>query len=316
MTHPKVFDMDGNERDWQYAIDKYGVEYRRGEPNEDGQIYRLVSLHEKTGHSSLITQVLDASGLPLDQMGVAFYWPGAPGPPDPPTILLPHDWYPNFKHGPTNLNGDVGPGMGPGAYHGIGEGGPHAVWVRDPDVPSDICEKLGMLAGTFHDHFDQKFQLSTGDEPELPDPDELEVVDTIIEEGASNMLFLAYPVGISYNTDVHAWSDAADDLDTTPLEAFTYDGKDFAMGGVCGAFAGDAPRTYSIYAYYLPGGPGAAVTPTGFHEFQPLGTARRRRRALSSWWIGKKTKRNRPSPQSPISGSWWRTGESTSRVHG
>ena len=223
MTHPKVFDMEGNERDWQYAVDKYGVEYRRGEPNEDGQIYRLVSLHEKTGHSSLITQVLDASGLPLDQMGVAFYWPDAPEPPDPPTILLPHDWYPNFKHGLTNLNGDVGPGMGPGAYHGEGQGGPHAVWVRDHDVPSDICEKLGMLAGTFHDHFDQKFQLSTGDEPELPDPDELEVVDTIIEEGASNMLFLAYPVGISYNTDVHAWSDAADDLDTTPLEAFRSD---------------------------------------------------------------------------------------------
>jgi len=51
--------------------------------------------------------------------------------------------------------------MGSGAYHAEGEGGPHAVWVHDPNIPSDICEKLGMLAGTFHDHLDQKFQLMT-----------------------------------------------------------------------------------------------------------------------------------------------------------
>jgi hypothetical protein len=162
-NHPKVIDMDGNERDWSYAEEKYGVAYRRGEPNEDGEIYHLIVLVEKTGHSSLITQVLDENGQPIDQMDVAFYWPDAPDPPDPPTTLLAHDWHPNFTHGKTNLNGDVGPGMGHGAYHGEGEGGPHAVWVRDPDVPSDICEKLGMLAGTFHDHFDQKFQLLTGD---------------------------------------------------------------------------------------------------------------------------------------------------------
>jgi hypothetical protein len=56
--------------------------------------------------------------------------------------------------------------MGTGAYHGEGEGGPHAVWVRDPNIPSDICEKLGMLAGTFHDHLDQKFGLMTMPETE------------------------------------------------------------------------------------------------------------------------------------------------------
>jgi len=72
----------------------------------------------------------------------------------------------------TVTPGEVGPGMGSGAYHAEGEGGPHAVWVRDPDIPSDICEKLGMLAGTFHDHLDQKFQLVIEPEPDDDNDDD------------------------------------------------------------------------------------------------------------------------------------------------
>jgi hypothetical protein len=162
----RVFDMNGIEKDLAWAKAKYGVEFRRAPVSAGAKVYRLTELWEKTGHSALITNVMDESGQPMNEKDVAFYWPGAPDPPDPPTTLYPHDWHPNFVHGPTNVNGDVGPGMGRGAYHGEGEGGPHAVWVRDPDVPSDICEKLGMLAGTFHDHLDQKFQLMTaGEEP-------------------------------------------------------------------------------------------------------------------------------------------------------
>jgi WD40 repeat protein len=157
----KVFDQDYNERDFAWAQAKYGVAFRRAEVAPGQKVYRLVELREKTGDHSLITQVLDEDGNPMANVDVAFHWSGAPE-----TEVYPHDWYRNFVDGPTNVNGDVGPGMGPGAYHGEGEGGPHAVWVRDPNIPSDICEKLGMLAGTFHDHFDQKFQLVTvGGEP-------------------------------------------------------------------------------------------------------------------------------------------------------
>jgi hypothetical protein len=168
----KVVDMEYKERDFEYAKSKYGVAFRRAEVAPGQKVYRLVELWEKRGHSSLITQVLDENGNPMASIDVAFYWPDAPDPPDPPTEVYPHDWHRNFVHGPTNVNGDVGPGMGTGAYHGEGEGGPHAVWVRDPNIPSDICEKLGMLAGTPHDHLDQKFQLMVagkeGEEPVEP----------------------------------------------------------------------------------------------------------------------------------------------------
>ena len=39
---------------------------------------------------------------------------------------------------------------------------------------SDICEKLGMLAGTFHDHLDQKFRLMTVPETEREIEPEIE----------------------------------------------------------------------------------------------------------------------------------------------
>ena len=157
----KVVDLEYKEKDFEYAKAKYGVAFRRAKVDPGQKVYRVVELWEKTGNHSLITQVLNEDGSPIANADVAFYWPDAPDPPDPQTEVYPHDWYRNFVHGPTNVNGDVGPGMGRGAYHGEGEGGPHAVWVRDPNIPSDICEKLGMLAGTNHDHLDQKFKLMT-----------------------------------------------------------------------------------------------------------------------------------------------------------
>jgi hypothetical protein len=160
----KVVDLEYKETDFEYAKSKYGVAFRRAEVPPGQKVYRLIELWEKVGPASLITQVLDEDGNPMAGVDVAFYWPDAPDPPDPPTEVYPNDWHRNFVHGATNVNGDVGPGMGTGAYHGRGEGGPHKVWVRDPNIPSDICEKLGMLAGTFHEHLDQKFKLVTAGE--------------------------------------------------------------------------------------------------------------------------------------------------------
>ena len=148
------------------VYDKYGAAFRRANVAAGKKVYRLTEIWEKTGHSSLISKVLNEDGSPVDKMDVAFYWINAPEPPDPPTQTYAHDWHKNFVHGITNVKGDVGPGMGGGAYHARGEGGPHATWVRDPNIPSDIFEKLGMLAGTFHDHLDHVYQLVTeGEEP-------------------------------------------------------------------------------------------------------------------------------------------------------
>jgi hypothetical protein len=180
---------------------KYGAEFRLAEVASGQKVYRLSEIWEKTGHSSLITQVLNEDGSPMANADVAFYWPGAPE----EQAANDNDWYKNFVHGPTNKDGDVGPGMGTGAYHGEGEGGPHATWVRDPSVPSDIFEKLGMLAGTNHDHLDHKFKRETASEGPGPGPspspgaasriaailrecaDELEALDALAETLADRL---------------------------------------------------------------------------------------------------------------------------------
>ena len=268
----RVFDMNNVEQTLDWAIAKYGVAFRRAEVESGQKVYRLVELREKSGPASLVTQVVNEAGNPIVNMDVAFYWPGAPEPPDPPTAVLPHDWYRNFVHGPTNVNGDIGPGMGPGAYHGEGEGGPHAVWVRDPDIPSDICEKLGMLAGTPHDHLDQKFKLQTVGEGPGPEPEgELEIKGPpIVTDWDSNMLFIAWPIALAVGADVHATSPGNDDHDTTPLEKWE-PGKQYAIAGVCADFDSGAaePRAYSIWAYRLPN-PDDRITPVVTYKFQPL----------------------------------------------
>ncbi len=268
----RIFDMNGNEKDLAWAKAKYGVEFRRAEVSAGAKVFRLVELWEKTGHSALITQVLNEDGQPIDKQDVAFYWPGAPDPPDPPTDVYDHDWHDNFVHGPTNVNGDVGPGMGRGAYHGEGEGGPHAVWVRDPGVPSDICEKLGMLAGTFHDHLDQKFQRMTAgaEEPGNGNGGELVEIARIVETGQdSAMLYVAYPDSIAFNTDVEAGITGSDlDLDTAPLDKFTHDGVEYARGGVCCNYDGTGPREYWIRAFDLE--TQEDVTPTVKATFDPI----------------------------------------------
>ena len=251
--YPKVYDLEHNERDWDYAKNKYGVEFRRAKVQAGQKVYRLAELREKTGHSSLITQVVDGDGQPMDRVDVAFYWPEAPDPPEPATEVYAHDWHRNFVHGATNANGDVGPGMGHGAYHGEGEGGPHAVWVRDPDIPSDVCEKLGMLAGTFHDHLDQKFQLIVeGDEQPQPQPGKkvLRFKERVEEAHAENMLGIA--IDIDYAVENDARGDfrglGVDEPPIHPKEWTHPDGTRMALMEGCGSFGGaeGTARTFTM----------------------------------------------------------------------
>lgn len=143
------------------VYDKYAATFRRASVAEGEKTYRLVELWEKRGPATLIVKVLDGSNDPLNEKPVAFHWPEAPVGGDPPTTPHANDWYERFVWGKTNANGDVGFGLGTGAYikfqNGKPLGGPHAVWVRDPDVKSDIVEKLGMLPMTNHDHLEPVF---------------------------------------------------------------------------------------------------------------------------------------------------------------
>lgn len=166
----KVIDLDYNESTMEWAKSRYGVEFTRTKVAPGQPVYRLIELRAKVGPATLITKVVDKNGNPIVNQDVAFYWPDAPEPPNPPTAVYAHDWHRNFVHGPTNANGDVGPGMGTGAYFGEGAGGPHKVWVRDPNIPSDVCRKLGMIAGTFHEHLDQVFALVIEGGGPMPTP--------------------------------------------------------------------------------------------------------------------------------------------------
>ncbi len=272
----KVVDKDYNEKDFAWAETKYGVAYRRAEVAPGQKVYRLVELWEKTGTTSLVTQVLDEDSNPMANVGVAFYWSGAPDPPEPATEVYPHDWYLNFIHGPTNVNGDVGPGMGTGAYHGEGEGGPHAVWVRDPNIPSDICDKLGMLAGTFHDHLDQKFKLmvegeengnGNGDDAALKFKERLEFDYNVAA------LCIAYPTSVAMNTRGDGRGPGVDE-DLYPSEWIHPDGTKMAMVEMTTDFEGDEPRTYTLRVYRM--SDGATIAGEEAETFQPLGAPRKR----------------------------------------
>jgi len=69
----KVVDLEYKDRDFEYAKSKYGVAFRRAKVAPGQKVYRLVELWEKTGHSSLITQVLNEDGSPTADVDVAFY---------------------------------------------------------------------------------------------------------------------------------------------------------------------------------------------------------------------------------------------------
>ena len=76
-------------------------------------------------------------------------------------------------HGTTGGNGDVGFGMGNGAYYWPDKGqiGPHAIWMYGADTPSDLILGLGMIGATNHTHLDTVWIWDNGDDPpEPPDP--------------------------------------------------------------------------------------------------------------------------------------------------
>jgi len=171
MNYPKVLDREWKERDEQWVKEEYGLIIVRVEVLPGDPVYRVDLLQEKTGPSSHVTQVtmvVKGEHSPTEGIDVAWYWPDAPDPPDPPTELYDGDWHSNFVHGLTGPNGDVGPGMGKGAMRNRGGGGPHKVWVRDPNIASDLVRDIGWRTGTPHDHLDVRYVLVN--EPEGPSP--------------------------------------------------------------------------------------------------------------------------------------------------
>lgn len=158
----KVYDWQGTLRDMEYLQGKYGNFVIQPAADGDGQVYKISTLREKVNTAAtLVVRVIDENGAPLDALKVAWYWPDAPEDPNAgPQGGVPPQMRPNrCVTGWTNAVGDVGFGMGPGAYYFPDQGqiGPHAAWMHGTMTRSDLLLGLGMVGGTNHNHFDVEF---------------------------------------------------------------------------------------------------------------------------------------------------------------
>jgi hypothetical protein len=139
----KVYDVDGVQRTYQWAVNKYGVHVEQ----MSGQGYHCVELRERSGPSSLDVWVYQANGLPAAGIEVQFHWPG------------------NVAVAYTESSGKAGFGYGPGSWiTDPAVGGPHWLVVNSASN-CDAVSRLGMLAGTPHDHLDVSYRygyLSAG----------------------------------------------------------------------------------------------------------------------------------------------------------
>jgi len=158
-----IYDLNGEPRDLAWLHNKFGpVEIRQAPDGSREHRYRAAELRERTADAAIVVTVLDAAGRPVTE-DVVFCWPDAPG--DPAAGHLGKG-----VTGTTNANGDVGFGMGPGAFYFPPNQGPHSVWIHGGD--SDLVLGLGMLGGTDHLHLNVTFQARPDDEPEPPpDPE-------------------------------------------------------------------------------------------------------------------------------------------------
>jgi hypothetical protein len=171
----KVFDWQGNQRDLAYLQGKYGTFVIKPAVEGDGTIYKISTLREKVDTAAtLVVRVISSDGPTLDGIKVAWYWPDAPEDLDagPKGGVLPQMSPNRCVSGWTNAAGDVGFGMGQGAYYFPQQGqiGPHAAWIHGGTTRSDLILGLGMLGGTNHDHFDVEFTRFEEDPGPPPGP--------------------------------------------------------------------------------------------------------------------------------------------------
>lgn len=145
-----IYDLGGAERDWDWLVATFGaVVLERGAGTASVTVLRAVE-----GPSTLIVHVEDASGNPLPNLPVVFYWPDAPGlPPEQQACGLDRGVVGYTK----TENGNAEFAMGSGAYYFPPAGGPHVVWIAV--AGTDCLRGLGMLGGTNHIHLDSVWRM-------------------------------------------------------------------------------------------------------------------------------------------------------------
>jgi len=167
---PQVFDYEGRERDWDWLVSTFGAVRMEHVKLPEGvnKVFRLVKLQDTQGAGVQVVHVVDEEGNPLEGVRVARYWPDAPELPawPRPTSM----WRRRGVYGETNVNGDIGFGMGAGDYYYEPRLGASAVWVADERGPSDLITGLGMVGGTPHRHLDVHFQLQEIESEPVEEP--------------------------------------------------------------------------------------------------------------------------------------------------
>lgn len=157
MDAPAIIDQEGQEQDWAWLNDSFGqVAIERSDAGEGlSHVYRIMCLRDTLGPAAQVAKVVDEAGDPLEGIRVVRHWPDAPE----LTDLAPANmWRERGVHGPTNVNGELGFGMGKYDYYAASSTGPAAIWVADPAGSSDLISGLGMLEFTNHRHLDIVFQ--------------------------------------------------------------------------------------------------------------------------------------------------------------
>ncbi len=132
----KVYDMYGVQRTYNWAVNKYGVHVDQ----ISGWGYHCVELREHSGPASVDVWVYQSNGLPASGVRVEFYWPTGM----------------DVKY--TEADGKAGFAYGSGSWiYDPAVGGPHWLVVQNGSS-CDAVSRLGMLAGTPHDHLDVSYR--------------------------------------------------------------------------------------------------------------------------------------------------------------
>jgi hypothetical protein len=170
VEHPRIYDQQGQQRDWNWLVASFGnITLERSQASE-GSIFRIVKLQDAEGPAVQVANVMDQDGLTMEGIRVVRYWPDAP---TLPAWTSPISmWRSQGVYGTTNVSGDIGYGMGHGDYYFPPGPGASGLWVADDAGPSDFIGGLGMLGGTNHRHLDVYFQLTPAKASPSPEPPE------------------------------------------------------------------------------------------------------------------------------------------------
>jgi hypothetical protein len=151
MITPALHDVDGRARTWVWLLDTFGdVDYLPIEAEPGQEVYRIVRLSADLTRTHLTALVLQPDGRPLPGACVVRHWPDAPPlqapvcapPTGPATHLLPPERGVAALTGPDGL---VAFATGPEDVYAPPNAGTSTLYVRDPEVASDLMGGLGVL---------------------------------------------------------------------------------------------------------------------------------------------------------------------------